>query len=173
MLKRIKETDSSYPYRYGNYFYYKRTEEGKQYPIYCRRHGSMEAPEQILLDQNEIAKGLSFCSLGIYEVSPDQKILAYSIDEEGDEIHTVYFKNLETGEIIEEDTLEETEYSFEWASDNKTVFYTTMDDANRPDMVWKHVLGTDPEEDEVVRPLNSATLVNFRLTFLAFLASDF
>jgi oligopeptidase B len=102
------------------------------------------------LDQNEIAKGLSFCSLGVYDISPDQNILAYSIDDEGDEFHVLYFKDLRTGEIIESDTIEETEYSFEWVNDNKTVFYTTMDDANRPDKVWKHVLGTDPEEDEVI-----------------------
>eukprot|EP01122_Echinamoeba_exundans_P009007 TRINITY_DN3084_c0_g2_i1.p1 TRINITY_DN3084_c0_g2~~TRINITY_DN3084_c0_g2_i1.p1 ORF type:complete len:734 (-),score=200.03 TRINITY_DN3084_c0_g2_i1:39-2240(-) len=150
MLKRIKETDSSVPYQYNGNFYYKRTEEGKQYPIYCRKKGSVDAPEEILLDQNEIAKDLHFCSLGVYDISPDQNILAYSIDDEGDEFHVLYFKDLRTGEIIESDTIEETEYSFEWANDNKTVFYTTMDDANRPDKVWKHVLGTDPEQDEVI-----------------------
>lgn len=86
----------------------------------------------------------------MYDISPDENILAYSIDDEGDEFHTVYFKDLRTGKIIESDTLEETEYSFEWCNDNKTVFYTTMDDANRPDTIWKHVLGTDPEDDEII-----------------------
>jgi oligopeptidase B len=149
MLGRIKETDLSVPYRKGDYYYYSRTEEGKAYPIFCRKRGSLEAPEEILLDQNELAKGHEFFSLGVVEVSPNHQILAYSVDMTGAEEYTLYFIELTTFKLYPE-TIPDTYYSLEWANDNKTVFYTKIDEANRPFQVFSHRLGTSSEEDILI-----------------------
>ncbi len=149
MKSRIKETDLSVPVKYGDYFYYSRTEEGKQYKVYCRKPGSLEAGEEILLDENQLAEGSEYFEIGEFKVSPDHKLLAYSVDLDGGEEYTVYFKNLETGELYPEQ-IEGTYYSLEWANDNKTVFYTTVDEAMRPYRLYRHVLGTDPGEDVLV-----------------------
>jgi oligopeptidase B len=146
---RIRETDEDVPAKKDNYFYYTRTEEGKQYKIYCRREGTLEAPEQILLDANQLAEGHEYCNVGVYSVSPDHKLLAFSTDTTGAETFDTYFKNLETGELLP-DVIPNTSYSCEWANDNKTVFYTTMDDTKRPDKVHRHTLGTTTSQDVLV-----------------------
>src|ERR1044072_5296470 len=102
MLSHIKQTDVNVPYRWGDYFYYTRTEEGKQYPIFCRKRGSIEAPEEILLDVNEIAKGQKFMSIGSFAPSDDGNLLAYSTDNTGYRQYTLHVKNLKTGEMLAE-----------------------------------------------------------------------
>jgi oligopeptidase B len=149
MLARIKETDLSVPYRKDNYYYYSRTEEGKAYPIHCRKQGSLEAPEEVLLDQNELALEYEFCSLGVLSISPNHQILAYSVDTSGAEQYTLFFLNLATKELYPE-TIPETYYSFAWANDNKTVFYTKIDLANRPFQLFRHTLGTSVDKDVLI-----------------------
>jgi oligopeptidase B len=149
MLARIKETDLSVPYRKDNYYYYSRTEEGKAYPIYCRKKGSLEADEEVLLDQNELAKGHEFFSVGVLEVSPNHEILAYSVDTSGAEEYTLFFLDLTTSQLFCE-SIPETHYSFAWANDNQTVFYTKIDAAYRPFQLFRHTLGTPIDEDILI-----------------------
>jgi oligopeptidase B len=140
MLSHTKQTDLSVPARYGGYFYYSRTEEGKQYPYRCRKLGSMDAPEEILLDLNKLAEGHSFLGLGDFSVSDDGNLLAYSIDTTGYRQFTLYVKDLRTGKTLGEHLERET--SVAWASDNKTIFYTTEDPVSkRSNKFWRQTLG--------------------------------
>jgi oligopeptidase B len=148
MVRRIKETDQDPPYRDGEYFYYSRTEKGKQYPVYCRKHGSLDAGEDVILDPNEMSKGFRFYRVGALEVSPDHNLLAYSIDTNGSESYTLYVKNLKDGSLYP-DRVENTE-SVEWAADNATVFYTTEDSAKRPYRVYRHALGKNSSTDQLM-----------------------
>src|SRR5690349_8074867 len=102
MLSHIKQTDTNVPYRWGNYFYYSRTEEGKQYPIYCRKKGSLDAPEEIVLDENELAKGQKFMSVGAFIPSDDGNLLAYSTDNTGYRQYVLQVKDLRTGQLFPE-----------------------------------------------------------------------
>ncbi len=140
ILGRIQETDLSVPARRDDYFYYTRTEEGKAYPIYCRKRGSVDATEEIMLDANVLAEGQKYFRLGNFAVSPDSRLLAYSTDLEGDEAYTIFVKDLATGELLP-DRIVNTYYSLEWASDNRTFFYTVLDAARRPYQVFRHELG--------------------------------
>ncbi|HYX29976.1 MAG TPA: S9 family peptidase [Pyrinomonadaceae bacterium] len=145
ILSHIKQTDVSVPYRWGDYFYYNRTIEGQQYPIYCRKHGSVDAPEQILLDLNEMAKGQKFMSLSSFAPSDDGNTLAYSTDNTGYRQYTLHFKNLKTGELLP-DKMDRVD-DIAWVTDNKTIFYVTEDEVSkRNDKLWRHVLGTDKYE---------------------------
>ncbi len=148
IVARIKETDLSVPTPYGGYFYYTRTETGKQYRIHCRKKGSLAAAEEILLDENVLAAGHKYFRIGDVEFSPDQRLMAYSTDTEGDEVYTIQVKNLETGEVLL-DRIPRTYYGIEWASDNRTFFYTTVDAAKRPYKAFRHRLG-DPAPDGLV-----------------------
>jgi oligopeptidase B len=147
MLGRIKQTDLSVPLKRDDYFYYTRTEEGKQYRTYCRKHGSLDAPEQILLDGNVLAGGHKYFRVGNFSVSPDHRLLAYSVDLAGDEVYTIRVKNLDTGELLA-DEIVKTYYSLEWANDNATFFYTVLDHALRPYKIFRHTLGVN--EDTLV-----------------------
>ncbi|WP_414551317.1 S9 family peptidase [Anabaena sp. CCY 0017] len=149
MLARIKETDLSVPFRKDEYYYYSRTEEGKAYSIYCRKKGSLDAPEEVLIDENELAAGHDFFELGVFEVSPNHQILAYSFDTSGSEQYLLCFLDLNTHQLYPE-TIAETYFSFAWGNDNKTGFYTKIDDANRPYQLLKHTLGTSPEADVLI-----------------------
>ncbi len=149
MLSRIQETDLSVPYRKGDYYYYSRTEEGKSYPIHCRKRGSLDAPEEVLLDENLLAEGEEYFELGVFAISPDQKILAYSVDTNGSELYTLYFLDLVTRELYPE-SIPETEYSLAWGNHNQTVFYTQVDEAHRPFKLFRHILGTPVSEDVLV-----------------------
>src|SRR5437588_6088392 len=145
ILSHIKQTDVSVPYRWGDYFYYTRTKEGQQYPIYCRKQGSADAPEQILLDLNEMAKGQKFMAIGSFAPSDDGNILAYSTDNTGYRQYTLHFKNLKTGELLP-DHMDRVDDAA-WITDNKTIFYVTEDEVSkRNDKLWRHVLGTDKYE---------------------------
>jgi oligopeptidase B len=162
MLGRIKQTDLSVPSRNDGYFYYSRTEEGKQYPIQCRRKGSMEAPEEVLLDGNQLAAGHTYFGLGAFAVSDDTHLLAYTTDVTGYRQYTLHIKDLRTGQTLP-DTAERVT-SLDWASDNKTLFLTTEDAVTkRSDHLWRHTLGAsgnDPiyqEKDELYTIYTSRT----------------
>ena len=145
ILSHIKQTDVSVPYRWGDYFYYNRTIEGQQYPIFCRKRDSLDAPEQILLDLNEMAKGQKFMALGSFAPSDDGNILAFSTDNNGYRQYTLHFKNLKTGELLP-DKMDRVD-DVAWVTDNKTIFYVTEDEVSkRNDKLWRHVLGTDKYE---------------------------
>src|SRR6266496_5069197 len=142
MLSHIKQTDVNVPYRWGNYFYYTRTEEGKQYPIFCRKKGSLDAKEEVVLDQNELAKGQKFMSVGAFAPSDDGNLLAYSTDNTGYRQYTLQIKNLQTGELLPE-RIERVD-DIAWATDNKTIFYVTEDAVTkRNDKMFRHVLSSD------------------------------
>ena len=139
LLGRIKETDVEVPYRYGEYFYYSRTEAGKQYPIRSRRRGSMDAPEEVVLDVNELAKGQSFMAVAAYQISDNGNLLAYSTDNTGFRQYTLAVKDLRTGTLLS-DHIEKTG-SVAWANDNKTIYYTVEDSAKRQYRLYRHVVG--------------------------------
>ncbi|MEP6569001.1 MAG: S9 family peptidase [Acidobacteriota bacterium] len=142
MVGHIKETDRSVPYRWGGYFYYTRTEQGKQYPINCRMKGSLDAKEEIVLDQNEMAKGLKFFSVGAFVPSDDGNLLTYSTDTTGYRQYKLQIKDLRTGQLLPE-TFERVG-NVAWATDNKTLFFTTEDAVTkRSDKFFRHVLGSD------------------------------
>jgi oligopeptidase B len=145
ILSHIKQTDTNVPYRWGSDFYYTRTVEGKQYPIYCRKHGNLEAAEEILLDLNELARGQKFMSVGSFVPSDDGSLLAYSTDNTGYRQYTLQVKNLRTGELLSE-RIERVD-NVVWATDNKTLFYVTEDAVTkRSDKFFRHVLGTDKHD---------------------------
>ena len=140
ILGRIQETDLSVPYRKGDYFYYSRTEEGKQYPIYCRRHGSLEAPEEVTIDLNQLAKGERFMARGSYEVSDDGRWLAYTLDNTGFREYTLHVKDLKSGKVGPESIPRVS--SVAWAADNNTIFYVVDDESKRPYRLYRHALGS-------------------------------
>lgn len=144
MLARIKETDLSVPSRKNDYYYYARTEEGKAYPIYCRKKGSLDAPEEVLLDQNKLAEGHEYFSLGAFEVSPNHQLLAYSVDTSGAELYTLSFLDLNTFQLYPESITETA--SFAWGNDNRTGFYTKVDSTNRPFQLFRHILGSTSDD---------------------------
>jgi oligopeptidase B len=143
ILSHIKQTDTNVPYRWGNFYYYTRTEEGKQYPIYCRTAaGNAKAKDEVLLDLNEMAKGQKFMAVGSFAPSDDGTLLAYSTDNTGYRQYTLQVKNLVTGELLPE-KIERVD-DMAWATDNKTLFYVTEDAVTkRNDKMFRHVLGTD------------------------------
>ena len=144
ILSRIKQTDLSVPYKLGDYWYYSRTEEGKQYPIYCRKRGMMDASEQVTLDLNELAKGHKFLGLGLYMVSDDGNLLAYSLDTTGFRQYQLGVKDLRTDQILP-DSIGQVN-SAAWSADNRTLFYVKEDHAKRPYRVFRHVLGSKDDE---------------------------
>ena len=159
---RTQETDLTVPVRRGGYWYYARTVAGQQYVIYCRRpvlpgevtppradDGTPPQGEQVLLDGNELARGHDFFALGTVDVSVDGTWLAYSTDFAGDERFTLRIRNLATGEELP-DTIDATFYGTAWSADASVLFYLTVDDAWRPNRVWRHVVGTPTTEDTVV-----------------------
>src|SRR5690606_11825492 len=150
MKARIKEDDSSVPYFYNGYWYITRYETGKDYPIHTRRKGSMDAPEEIMFDCNEMAKGHSYFNLTGISISPDNKYAAFSVDTVSRRIYTIQIKNLETGEILA-DKIEEVSGGSSWANDNKTIFYTGKDlKTLRSDKIFKHKLGTSQKDDVMI-----------------------
>lgn len=149
ILSRIQQTDLSVPIKEGPYFYYSRTEEGKQYPIYCRKLADLDAPEQINLDSNELASDQNYFRVGVLESSPDHRLLAYSTDLEGDEDYTIRVKDLSTGRLLA-DRIERTYDSLAWAADNQTFFYSVLDAARRPHRIFRHKLGEASGADQLV-----------------------
>jgi oligopeptidase B len=159
---RTQETDLSVPTRKGDWWYYARTIEGKQYRVHCRRavlnadehppttlDGAPLEGEQVVLDGNDLAGDNAFFSLGVYNVSPDGKMLAYSTDYAGDERFTMRFKDLATGEVAT-DEIRDTYYESAWSRDGSAIFYVTVDDAWRPYRIWRHLIGTPASDDQIV-----------------------
>ena len=158
---RIKQTDVSVPYKRDDYFYYSRTEEGKQYPIYCRKKGSLDAAEQVMLDVNQVAAGHKYCSALFPQVSPGQDLAAYGVDTVGRRFFTLYLKNLATGEVLK-DVIPNVTASVAWANDNKTLFYAKQHPQTlRSYRIYRHVLGADPAKDELVYEENDETFSCF------------
>ena len=149
ILGRVQETDTSAPTLFKGWWTYTRTVEGLDYEIYCRRLGSMDAPEEVLLDGNELAKGHEYFDLGFVERSPDEKLLAYAVDLDGSERHELRFRDLATGKDMD-DVVRDVYYGSAWAADSRTFFYSRPDHAMRPYQVWRHVLGTSAVQDVLV-----------------------
>ncbi|HJZ48850.1 MAG TPA: S9 family peptidase [Roseiflexaceae bacterium] len=149
MRGRIKEIDNTVPVQRGDYYYYSRQEQGKQYPICCRKHGSLDASEEVLLDQNQLAEGQSYFHLGVFKVSPNHQLLAYSIDTAGTEVYTIFVKDLASGALLP-DQIVGAYYGVEWANDNRTLFYNTLDEALRPYKAFRHTLGASVADDVLV-----------------------
>jgi oligopeptidase B len=150
MKGRIKEDDSSVPYLYNGYWYITRYEKGKDYPIYARKKGTMDAPEEIMFDCNEMAKGFTYFKLGGLNISEDNKWAAFGVDTVSRRQYTIQVKNLETNEILPF-TIENTTGGSTWAGDNKTLFYTRKDPTTlRSEKIYRHTLGTDTNNDALV-----------------------
>ena len=146
---RIKEDDNTVPEKEGDYYYYVRFEEGGQYPIYCRRQGSDDGLETVLLDVNQLAEGRDYTRVGAFRNSPDHKLAAYGVDFDGSEQYTIRLLDLETGQTLT-DAIPGTYYSIEWANDNRTFYYSVLDEHHRPVTIYRHQLGTDPAQDALV-----------------------
>jgi oligopeptidase B len=162
MLGRIKETDVDVPYKQGDYFYYSRTEAGKQYQIRCRKKGSLDAPEEVVLDVNELAKGQSFMALGAFAVSSDGNLLAYSTDNTGFRQYVLGVKDLRTGKVFSDHA--EKVGSVVWANDNKTLFYTVEDAAKRQYRLYRHLVGATGSDDLVYEEKDERFDVDARKT---------
>jgi oligopeptidase B len=150
IVGRIKQDDSTPPMLHRGYWYYKRYEAGGEYPLYCRRKGTMDAPEEVLLDGNALAQGRGFFQIGSYDVSTSNELIAYTEDTVGRRQYTLRFKNLRTGETYA-DAVANVEPSITWANDDKTVLYVDKDPVTLlSERVKKHVLGTDAAKDALV-----------------------
>jgi oligopeptidase B len=149
IVGRIQETDTSAPTFYKGWWTYTRTVEGLDYDIYCRRRDSMEAPEEVILDGNELGQGHDYFDLGYVEHSPDENLLAYAVDTDGSERHELRFRDLSTGQDLD-DVIHGVYYGSAWAADSRTFFYVVPDEAARPFQVWRHVLGTPTGHDVLV-----------------------
>jgi len=148
MKGRMPAEDESLPYKLGSYYYYSRNEKGKSYSIQCRKMGSLESAEEVVLDENEFAYGKKYFSLGEYEISYDHNLLAFSFDTTGAEKYIIKFKDLRTGKILHDEITNTG--GLKWFNDNKTILYTTRDDANRIYKVYRHVIGTDLSDDKLL-----------------------
>ena len=149
IVNRIKQEDESVPYKFNGYYYYTRFEKGNEHPIYCRKKGSLESKEEILLNENEMAKGFSYFHIADFSVSPDNKIIAYSVDTLSRRKYTIKFINLETSKLLK-DNIPNTSGNIVWANDNKTIFYNVKDESLRPYKTVKHILRTDVKNDKTV-----------------------
>lgn len=161
MRARIKEDDSSVPYFLNGYFYYTRYEEGQEYPIYARRFETMEADEEIILNVNKLAEGQPYTAVGGVSVSHDTRLLAFSVDHVGRRIYTIRFKNLETGEYLE-DEIPNVTGNLSWAADNATIFYTKQHPQTlRSYQVYRHRLGSNPAENALVFQEDDDTFITY------------
>ncbi len=150
IVGRIKKDDESVPYLDNGYFYYTRYEKGKEYAIHCRKKGSLDSKEEILLDENVLAKGRDYFAVGGLDVSPDNQWMSYGVDLVSRRIYTIYFRNLVTGEVLEQ-TIPSSTGSVAWANDNRTVFYTSKNEVTLlSEKIWRHKVGTDSAKDELV-----------------------
>ena len=160
IIGRIKQDDSSVPYKDNGYFYLVRYEEGKEHPIYSRKKGNLKADEEVLLDGNKLAEPYAYYQIGARSISTNNKLMAYSEDTLSRRIYTIKFKDLETGKLLP-DVIENTTGGVTWANDNKTVFYTRKDESLRPYQIFKHKLGTDPSTDELIYTETDETYIAF------------
>ena len=149
MRARIKEDDSSVPYKLNGYWYETKFEKNKEYPLFYRYKESLKTQPELLFDVNEMAKNHAYYQLGGLNVSPNNKLVAFGVDQVSRRIYTIQIKDLSTGKILS-DKIENTTGSSVWAADNKTLFYTRKDKSLRAYQIWKHVLGTSSKEDILV-----------------------
>lgn len=150
IIGRIKQTDESVPYLDNGYYYYTRYEEGGEFPIYCRKNGSLDATEEVMLNVNEMAEGHSYFNVSGLNVSQDNQILAFGVDSVGRRKYALNFKDLETGELLP-DMISETNGYVAWANDSRTVYYTVQNETTlRSEKVFRHILGNDPDDRELV-----------------------
>lgn len=150
IVGRIEKDDESVPYFDNGYFYYSRYESGKEYAIHCRKKGSLDGQEEILLDENILADGFDYFAIGGRRVSPDNKWLAYGVDTLSRRIYEIHFKNLETGEVLET-TIPNSSYGVAWANDNKTVFYTSKNEITLlGEKIWLHKMGSKSSNDKLI-----------------------
>ena len=174
MLGRIKESDRSVPYFDRGWWYYTRTEEGKSYPLFCRRRAVLTSPEEVYLDQNERAAGHAFHDLGGMDVSPDGQLLIFLEDTSAFREYTLYVKDLASGEIV--DRIPDVWNGTAWADDSRTFYYTTADASKRGNAVWRHTVGDSRAQDlrvfEEDNVLYSVTLTRSRSGKYVFIASD-
>ena len=148
MLSHIKQTDLGVPVQDNGYWYYSRTEEGKQYPYYCRKKGSLETPEEVLLDVNALAEGKKFLSAQPRGASDDSRLYAYVTDTTGFREYYLSIKDLSTGKLLEDAFVKSA--GFCWAGDNKSIFYVTEDSAKRPHKLYRHTIGESLDKDVLV-----------------------
>lgn len=161
MKSRIKEEDSSVPYLFNGYYYITKYETGKDYPIYTRRKGSMEAKEEVLFDVNKMAEGYAYYHLGGISISPDNKWVAYAVDTISRRNYTIYIKNLETNEVLEH-AISLTTGSCTWGNDNRTLFYSRKDpNTLRPNQIFRHHVGTKALQDELLYTEEDETFVTY------------
>ena len=161
MKGRIKEDDSSVPYKHNGFWYYRRFETGKDYPLYCRKEATLDSEEIIVFDNNKMAEGHSYFSQASYAVSEDNMIAAFGIDTVSRRQYTIRFKNLKTGEIYPAE-IKNTTGGAVWSNDNKTVYYSRKDaETLRSNQIFKHTLGTDPSQDELVYQENDETFYTY------------
>ena len=149
ILWRVQETDTSAPTLHKGWWTYTRSVEGLDYEIYCRRHGTMDAAEEVVLDANELAKGHEYFDLGYVERSPDENLVAYAADFDGSEMHELRFRDLRSGRDLD-DVIQGVYYGSAWSAESRTFFYVRTDDAMRPFQVWRHELGTLTDQDMLV-----------------------
>ena len=160
IVGRIKKDDESVPYFSNGYFYYTKYEPGKEYAINCRKKGTLDSDEEIILDQNILADGKDYFAVGGWSVSPNNEWLAYSTDYVSRRIYTVHFKNLLTGETIQ-NAISNSSGSVAWANDNRTVFYTSKNDVTLlSEKIWRHKLGSDSKSDKMVYHEKDDTFYN-------------
>lgn len=164
LVARIQETDASVPEKRDDFHYYARTEAGRQYEIFCRRRDEEQAPEEIILDVNALARGHSYCAVGACEVSPDHALLAYTVDRTGGEVYDLYVLDLASGAVID-GPVSGLASDVEWANDSRTVFYLVLDEQMRPHSVRSHEIGTDAARDpELYREPDAAFYVGIEVT---------
>ncbi|HDO06269.1 MAG TPA: S9 family peptidase, partial [Bacteroidetes bacterium] len=149
MVGRIPQKDVSVPYTLRGYSYYTRYEEGKEYPVYCRKKTEKNAPEEIMLDGNKMAEGHHFFEINNWEISPDNQIIAYSVDTVSRRQYTIFFKNLKTGKTYP-DKIPNTSGDLAWSNNNRTIFYSVKDTALRPYKIFRHTLGELVENDRLI-----------------------
>jgi oligopeptidase B len=150
LKSRIQPDESTVPALDNGYYYYKRFEDGLEYPIHCRKKGSPDAPEEVMLDVNRVAEGHDFTSVYGFQVSPDTRLLAWAVDTVGRRKYTIRLADLETGEAMS-DAIPEVTGNLVWANDSRTIFYSKQDpETLRSYQIYRHQLGTDPAEDELV-----------------------
>ena len=147
IISRIQEDDNSVPVERGPFTYYSRTVKGLNYPIYARTPKGSDV-EEILLDQNKMAH--EYMDLGAIKATPDHKVLGYALDTDGSENYAIYFKDLASGALINTDTIPKAAGGFVWTNDSEAVYYTTLDCIHRPYKVFRHVLGSDPKDDQLI-----------------------
>ena len=160
IVGRIQKDEESVPYLDNGYYYYTRYESEKEYAIHCRKKGSLSNKEEIILDENILAQGHDYFAIGGRTISPDNQWLAYGVDTLSRRIYEIHFKNLQTGEVLNQ-TIPNSSGSVAWANDNKTVFYTSKNEVTLlSEKIWRHKVGSKSSTDKLIYSENDETFYN-------------